>query len=521
MARFIYILIFSQFFGLITVAAQSHLINEVVLFEGGTDIATTPTFEISPLDGSVLVVNSTGIRDNVRVAELYNEDLLLITSKNDTSSVDGTLTELTKDSSLGHVGVTSHLTFQNSFNWFEIFSFGAAGATSFFDSSDVEESLTATHIHAVDNATLITAGNAYGYFTTTPDSVFVGQFKDHHLTWSVREPGSHVLALDRSNEFIQLTIALTNRLNVHSYNKGTGIMENSYSIDISDYRFMPLVYRFPETNDTLVAKATDTYEVSCFDVNGFKWGYHKLQTAETTSIDRIGDIQFDEEGNVYLTGIFYTQETGSGVLVSKLSPDGDLKWERRYDNAPNLKTWSSHSIINGDILYVSGQETTESGSWSQFLVAYSLDDGQLLKESKTPENGEYRFSTKALKVCDDQVLALGTVNGPDREEFVLRKFDFPTTPTSTDDLSSVRINDGKLVVYPNPAERMSASVKLTEQHGISYLEIVSISGLVTDKLRVVPGQREVRIPIVKPGAYLVVAYNQDHQPLARERVIIR
>lgn len=503
------------------VAAQSHLINEVVLFDGVTDVTAPPTFEISPLDGSVLVVNSSGIHDNIRVAELYNEDLLLIANENDTSDVDGTLTQITKDSGLGHVGVTSHLTFQNSFNWFEIFSFGASGSTSLFQSDDTEESLTATHILSVNNATLFAAGNTYGYFTPTPDSVFIEQFKDRQPTWRVSEPGNHVLALDRSDEFIQLTIVQANKLNVFSYNMGTGAMENSYSIDISDYRFMPLVYRFPKSNVTLVAKATETYEVSCFDVNGFKWGYHKLQTAETTSIDRIGDIQFDDEGNVYLTGIFYTQETGSGVLISKLSPDGDLKWERRYDNAPNLKTWSSHSIINGDILYVSGQETTENGGWSQFLVAYSLDDGQLLKESKTPENGEYRFSTKALKVCDNQVLALGTVNGPDREEFVLRKFDFPTTPTSTDNLSSSRLNGEKLIVYPNPAERMSASVKLTDQHTISYLEIISISGQVEDQLRIAPGQQEVRIPVTKPGAYIVIAYNQDHQAVARERVIIR
>jgi len=521
MTRFIYILIFSPFFGLITVAAQSHLTNEVILFEGDTDITTVPTFEISPLDGSVLAVNTSGLFDNVRMTQLYDADLLLITSQNDTSSVDGTRTQITKDSGLGHIGVTSFLTFQNSFNWFNIFSFDASGVTSLFESNDVEESLTATHILSVNNSTLITAGNVYGYFTTTPDSVFVEQFKDHQPSWRVSSPGHHVLALDRSEELINLTVARTNRLDVFSYESATGELGSSYTIDISDYRFTPLVFRFPKNNITLIAKATDTYEVSCFDVNGLKWGYHKLQTAATTSIDRIGDIQFDDEGNAYLTGIFYTEESGSGVLISKLSPDGDLKWERRYDNAPNLKTWSSHSIIAGDILYVSGQETTESGAWSQFVTAYSLEDGRLLKESKTPENGEYRFSTKALKVCDTQVLALGSVSGPDREEFVLRKFDFPTTPTSTDDFSPSLHHDGKLFVYPNPAESMSASVKLNDRHAISYLEIVSISGNLESELRVMPGQQEIRIPVAKPGVYIVVAYNQHHQPVAQERVIIR
>ncbi len=521
MARFIYILIFSQFFGLITVAAQSHLINEVVLFEGGTDIATPPTFEISPLDGSVLVVNSSGLFDNVRVTELYDEDLLLITNQSDTSSVDGTLTQITKDSGLGHIGVTSFLTFQNSFNWFDIFSFDASGATSLFESNDAEESLTATHIISVDNSTLITAGNVYGYFTTTPDSVFVEQFKDHQPTWRVSHPGNHVLALDSSEALINLTVARTNKLDVFSYNSATGEQESSYAIDISDYRFTPLIFRFPKSNTTLVAKATDNYEVSCFDVNGFKWGYHKLQTAVTTSIDRIGDIQFDDEGNAYLTGIFYTEESGSGVLISKLSPDGDLKWERRYDNASHLKTWSSHSIINGDILYVSGQETTESGGWSQFVAAYSLTDGRLLKESKTPENSDYRFSTKALKVCDNQVLAMGSVSGPDREEFVLRKFDFPTTPTSTDDLSSSLPSEGKLFVYPNPAESMLASIRLSEQHSVSYLEIISISGITEFQLRVRPGEQNIRIPVAKPGVYIAIAYSEDHEPIAQERVIIR
>ncbi|MCL4180075.1 MAG: hypothetical protein KJ072_20300 [Verrucomicrobia bacterium] len=67
-----------------------------------------------------------------------------------------------------------------------------------------------------------------------------------------------------------------------------------------------------------------------------------------------GGVTMDLAGNVFLAGNTYSEPTGSGLLLNKYSPGGDLLWTRQAEVKSDSPRWSSASADSEGNCLVSG-----------------------------------------------------------------------------------------------------------------------------------------------------------------------
>ncbi len=128
------------------------------------------------------------------------------------------------------------------------------------------------------------------------------------------------------------------------------------------------------------AKFTQGYEISKYTPEGsFDWSYTKEQESSSSSIDRILDVSFDEDHDIYVSGIFYEEDFGSGILITKFSNEGDFLWERSYDNSSDLSTWTWDTKSHDDQLYIVGNQNDTQDSWDALFLVYD-SEGSLMYE---------------------------------------------------------------------------------------------------------------------------------------------
>jgi hypothetical protein len=376
------------------------------------------------------------------------------------------------------------------------------------------------NILSIEDSILFLSGIQFGDFGVAVDSTFIEKHVNSRVVWRQVNRGGVLLGLDGNADKINLLVARDNDIEVITMSGETGEVENSYFISLTGHRFAPLIFRDVENNLTYLAKFTDTYELSKYSTSGVEWTYHKIQTLTSSWIDRILNIHFDEEGFVYVNGIFYNEENSSGILLTKLSPQGELIWEKRYDNEGELSAAASHSVLINDVIYLSARKTTELGAWNQHVLAFSVDDGELLKECSVIEVDDHRFSTRGIAFYEGRVYTLGVLNDRIDPVLSLRSFDFSDITSSNEPASfSSRIN---IKVYPNPADQGGhISVEIPLPHQLSRIQVSSVEGREVASFKLSANQSLLEIADLPAGTYVVYAQDQVGKVVAEQRVVVR
>ena len=473
-------------------------------------------------NGDILLATNTRQIDNSRLIHLFDSDLSLLSSQQYAVERDGTIADIQPMASGGYLGVINTPFFQNALSTYSIFLVEGASSpdNNIIYTSDPASAgpMEVSNILSVEDSILFISGTRFGEFGVVADSTFLEKQVNNETVWRHINRGGVLLGLDGDADSLNLLVARDNAVETVTISGETGETGSSYFSSLAGHRFAPLIFRNVESNTTYLAKFTDTYELASYSSTGTDWTYLKEQTLTSDWIDRILDVQFDDDGFIYVNGIFYNEENGSGILLTKLSPQGELIWEQRYDNEGELSTAASYSVINGGIIYLSARKTSPTGAWNQHVLAFSLEDGQLLKECSLIEEDDHRFSTRAISFFDGKVYTFGPYN--DRVEAVLslRSFDFSDLTSSNEETAPLIY----FKVYPNPADaRGQLTVELPVLHQLSRIRVTSVNGQQVASYPLHDNQLKLKINNLSPGAYVLSVHDKAGGVTGRQQVVIQ
>ncbi|MGQ9707630.1 MAG: SBBP repeat-containing protein [bacterium] len=112
--------------------------------------------------------------------------------------------------------------------------------------------------------------------------------------------------------------------------------------------------------------------------------FAQLDSAWLRSVDGAGledifsDMVVDASGNVYITGMTWTSDLQTDILVRKFSPDGAVVWSASYDGAAHNEDSASAMVVDSaDNVYVCGWTVDSLGHQDMVTVKFSYD-GQLV-----------------------------------------------------------------------------------------------------------------------------------------------
>lgn len=503
--------------------AQECLDHRNEMTTGRVSNMPAPYFFQSPTDGSMLLATNVRQLDNSRLVQLFDKDLREIRGWRFSIDRDGEIADVQACASGGYLGVINTPSIENRNSFYSVFLVENASSPDsniVYSSDNSSSSMEVENILSVEDSILFLSGTKFGEFGVVADSTFIEKQVNNQTVWRHIYRGGVLLGLDGNADKINLLVARDSNIEVVTMSGETGEKGNSYFISLAGYRFAPLIFRDAEQNFTYLARFTNDYELSRYSSDGLDWTYHKVQTLTSNWIDRIADIQFDGEGFIYVNGVFYNEENSSGVLLTKLSPEGEFIWEKRYDNEGELWAASPHSFVFKNVIYLVGEKGNQLGAWNQFVIAFSLDDGELLKECSILEAGDHRFSSRGITYYEGKVYTLGVLNDRISPVLSLRSFNFSDITSSNEPASSSsRIN---IKVYPNPADQGGhISVEIPLPHQLSRIQVSSVEGRELASFKLSTNQSLVKIADLPAGTYVVYAQDQVGKVVAEQRVVVR
>ncbi|SEQ40887.1 T9SS type A sorting domain-containing protein [Neolewinella agarilytica] len=503
--------------------AQECLEQRVEVEDDKVNNLSTTRFFQSTNSGSVLISTNAFNLSESRLIHWFDKDLNVLASRRYFVGEDGEIADIQARASGGYLGVINTPSFQNRFSFYRVFLAKDASSPDdniVYTSDSSDAPMAVKNILSVQDSILFLSGIKYGEFGVAVDSTFVEKRINNQMIWRHVNRGGVLLGLDGDGDQFNLLVARDNDIEVVTMSGETGWVENSYSISLTGYRFAPSIFRDVEQNSTYLARFADPYELSKYNSTGLEWTYKKTQTLTSDWIDRITDVDFDEEGFIYVNGIFYNEENSSGVLLTKLSPEGELIWEKRYDNEGELWAASRYSMINEGIIYLTGEKSNQAGAWNQFVAAFSLQDGQLLKECSENEISDQRFTSAGIKFHEGNIYTFGDFNDRVEPVLSLRSFDFSDLTSSNEEASPlVGMN---IKVYPNPADhRGQLLVEIPLPHQLSHIHIASVNGKEVAAFTLSANQSILQINDLLMGTYVVYARDQAGAVVMERRVVVR
>lgn len=148
------------------------------------------------------------------------------------------------------------------------------------------------------------------------------------------------------------------------------------------------------------------YKVVKIDVQGDTLWYYELPVVNppgTGVYARLTALDADEQGNIYVSGSHYDDETGGATVTTKLNENGEVVWSDRYGelNIP------PHDILVTDELVLVGSSTSlDTANFDYLLLIYSLD-GELLLDLRYDHNGNLYEQIASVAAYGNNVYVTG------------------------------------------------------------------------------------------------------------------
>ncbi|MBL86655.1 MAG: hypothetical protein CMO82_08360 [Winogradskyella sp.] len=171
---------------------------------------------------------------------------------------------------------------------------------------------------------------------------------------------------------------------------------------------------------------------------------------DNVTADQVHDIISDENGNIYITGRHYgegygtTNYTNADIQVNKISPQGDLIYNYRYENLGTNAADVGNKLFLGNNNYITvGGQSQDNLSGGYNYLAVVLDDlGEPIDTLRSQGLGGDSVIKSVTMDENLNLYVTGTGNG----DTLTQKYSF----SNTMNINEVPETEAKLKVYPNP-----------------------------------------------------------------------
>lgn len=257
--------------------------------------------------------------------------------------------------------------------------------------------------------------------------------------------------------------------------------DNNLTVHLLDG--IPIVNEIKFTqDDNIVISGRSPYELFKLNLNGEIIWFDEYPTNNPYS-DEIQSISFDTDGNIYVTGRHYGEDTGpttytnADILTIKYDPNGNILWENRYQHGINNADIGNSITVVGEYVYVGGNSQGSGLTTDYDYVVLKMDKDSGETEGIYRYNGAYDGDDG---ISDLAVLENGDIAITGLSEFGVFEFDL-TTQLLSDIIISVEDTflENQVSIYPNPINK-EGKLKINGS-GFNEYTISSVTGQVIQK----------------------------------------
>ena len=263
---------------------------------------------------------------------------------------------------------------------------------------------------------------------------------------------------------------------VKHLNKNEGIELSSNHFENSDFLN---IYDADDFGNYYLAQDLSKFLIKKYSASGDSlWQYQKEQPFPDLagSSDKVKQLAFDEEDNIYCVGTFYTENMGVAILLTKLDQNGSLIWERQHEG----RIGRGHTLIVEDNrILIGGYTYTEGIHKKNFLLLEYDTSGQFIQEIIYPNSNPEEDDSPGNMILDEDgnLFVAGHTVQNETKTSVLLKYAGLTSVTQPQPTLA------NLTLFPNPSNGF-CSIKGED---VAYVSDVIVYNML--------GQMEQSIPI--------------------------
>jgi hypothetical protein len=315
---------------------------------------------------------------------------------------------------------------------------------------------------------------------------------------------------------------------------GEGILVHTFSKegDLLNIAFNPNHYYFPNTENPkfdqngnfYIAKHDGTFTLQKFDINAnLTWQYQKANVLpDSVPSDRINDYLIDQDGNIYLTGLYFIEEEKENVFTVKLSPQGETIWENNYNyNAQSKDIGESLALFENQNLLVIGRTNgTPPTNYSEFLLAFDQNGEEIWQQFSDNMISPFSRIFHQCAVTDKFIYTLSfqEIDNTLFDQNLCKythdyTINLDTDPDSLDTAQSTTIS-----IYPNPPIDQ-ITIEGTEVEVIDQIQLSNMNGQAVLSVQNVKN-KTIQLPeSISNGLYFLDIKIADK--IVRKKIIIQ
>lgn len=180
-------------------------------------------------------------------------------------------------------------------------------------------------------------------------------------------------------------------------------------------------------------------------LGGQEWAFEvPTNLPDNVTADQVQDIISDQEGNIYITGRHYGEYTNGNVQVNKVSSEGNLIYNYRYENLGANAFDGGNKLFLADNNYLAiGGQSQDNLAGDYNYLAIVLDDlGQPIDTLRQQGLGGDSVIKSVVMDENLNLYVTGTGNG----DTLTQKYSFSDTAS----INEFPETEAKIRVYPNP-----------------------------------------------------------------------
>jgi hypothetical protein len=279
------------------------------------------------------------------------------------------------------------------------------------------------------------------------------------------------------------------------------------SIDLEGYYMNGHIY-LTQDNKLLIVDYF-YYRISKLDLDGSLLWSENYPLPDNTTIRSVTDLSQDEDGNIYITGWYKTDEYY--LITLKFDIDGNLLWNYLYPTGLSNNRNNVIALKDGYV-YVGGSKPTGISSSDYMVLKINDETADLSGKYIYAGTGDREDNVSSIYAFEDNKIALtgSTYNGEDYQWTTQLLSESSFSVENPEYLENVKL-------YPNPLDENQ--MLMIEGENLKSYTVYSLTGQLLQQGKFEAGSvHSIQLESLTKGVYLL-KLKADKQTLTKKIVI--